>query len=166
MMREHGIPDQVVYEIGRQAETREVAFRALRPTGALVIPYLFLLADPKQRGERGAAIRRDLRKARTEVERRGACILELGTGRCSREPAERDAMYDDAVEALASGRMPADANSGRGRPAKVFTEIDVEKARAAWESRKLKTWAQVRDALPPGFSTSRAWSMFGPRESD
>ena len=70
-----------------------------------------------------------------------------------------------AIDALARGRHKTRQSDKRGRPAKSFTEDQWERARAAWESRKLRTWADVAAKLPKGMTPRDCWNKFGRRSN-
>ena len=141
--------------------TRAEVTRMMCKGRTLAIQHLFLLADPK--AKRGQS-RRDLWKAMDEIEKRGGVIWELYTGLKTSDRKERDQMMRDAVEALAKGRHKRSASDKRGRPVKEFSADEMKTAQAAWHNRKLKTWAQVKEALPAGFSLARAHKLWGARE--
>lgn len=133
---------------------------------AMAVRHLFLLADPKARGKRGARIE-DLWSAIHRIEERGGYLWELNTGRRSNDPQQRDAMIRDAIVALARGRHkrgPSDKR--RGRPKKDFSAAEWKQAYDAWRSRKVKTWAAVRAALPRGFTVDRAYEEWGARDDE
>ena len=160
-MERHGIEKYLV-EGGRKPKptgTRQDVTRMMTEGRTLAIQHLFLLADPAKR----ANMRRDLWRAIDEVEKRKGVIWELYTGLRSDDRKQRDEMMRNAVEALARGRHKRSAADKRGRPKKDFTPLQIEKAQQIWQSRRLKTWAAVKEQLPPGFTLARAYKLWGPR---
>jgi hypothetical protein len=57
---------------------------------------------------------------------------------------------------------PKDAVPRKRRP--VFTDADMAKAKAVWESRKYRTWQEAAAALPKGFTPERAYRIWGKRQ--
>ena len=51
----------------------------------------------------------------------------------------------------------------RGRRKMEFTPEQIEDARKVWESGEVKRWEDVSGLLPAGFTTDRAFKLFGPR---
>jgi hypothetical protein len=49
-------------------------------------------------------------------------------------------------------------------PTRTFTQEQTAQANAAWHNRKLKTWAQVKEKFPEGFTLARAYKLWGARE--
>lgn len=145
--------------------TRAELLRMVRPGTVVAIQHLFLFADPKTKRKRGGT-RADLWRAVDDVERRGGSFLELYTGLRSDTREGRDAMTRAAVESLARGRHKTGKGDKRGRPKKEFPAADLAKAKAAWESRKLKTWAAVQEKLPEGMTTRDCWNLWGSRNTD
>ena len=64
------------------------------------------------------------------------------------------------------GRHKTSKGDKRGRPAKTFTDAEWAKGKAAWDSRKLKTWADVQANLPERMTTKDLWQKFGPRNTE
>ena len=148
---------RIVVDEKRDGRNREDLVRMVRKGTVVALRHLFLLARPK-------GGRRDLWNAVDAIEARGGILWELYTGLRSDDKKQRDEMMRDAVEALAKGRHKRSAADKRGRPPMTFTPEEVEQAKAAWHNRKLKTWAQVQEKLPVGFSLARAHKLWGARE--
>lgn len=164
-MQQHGI-DRIIQEGGRKAfQTREELIRLARPGDVIAVHHLHLLADPTRKRKRGGT-RADLWKAIDEIEARGCILWELYTGLRSDTKEGRDRMTREAVDTLARGRHKTRATDKRGRPPKEFTEAEWAKAELAWNSRKLKRWADVQAKLPKGMTLKRAWQKFGPRNAE
>lgn len=157
---------KVVSEGGKKSSaTRADLFRMTRPGTVIAVQHLHLLADPRNKRKRGG-MRADLYRSMDEIEKRGGIIWELYTGFRTDTREGRDAMTRAAVETLARGRHKTRMSDKRGRPPKTFTEAQIEKARAVWESRKLRRWKDVAERLPKGMTLKRAWQMFGPRNTE
>lgn len=160
--------DRVLTEGGKRERrfqgTRSELLRMVRSGTAVAVLHLHLLADPKSKHKRGGA-RADLWRAVDEIERRGGHVWELYTDLRTDTKEGRDAMTRAAVEALARGRHKTHKGDKRGRPKKEFPAADLAKAKAAWESRKLKTWDEVEARLPEGMTTRHCWNLWGSRNS-
>lgn len=164
-MQQHGI-DRIIQEGGRKSfQTREELIRITRPGDVIAVQHLHLLADPTRKGKRGGT-RADLWKVIDEIEERGGILWELYTGLRSDTKQGRDTMTREAVDTLARGRHKTRHSDKRGRPPKEFTEAEWAKAELAWNSRKLKRWADVQAKLPKGMTLKRAWQKFGARNTE
>lgn len=75
-------------------------------------------------------------------------------------------MTREAVDTLARGRHKTRQSDKRGRPPKQFTEAEWAKAEAAWNSRKLKRWADVQAKLPKGMTVRHCWNKWGRRNTE
>lgn len=158
--------DRVLTEGGKRSHGNIAdLLRMVRPDTTVAIQHAFLLADPKTRRKRGGT-RASFWKAFDAIEQRGGVIWELYTGLKSDTREGRDAMTRAAVETLARGRHKTRASDKRGRPKKTFPAADLTKAKALWESRKLKTWADVEAKLPDGMTPRDCWNLWGSRNSD
>jgi hypothetical protein len=149
----------------RHTGTRDALLRMVRPGTTVAVLHLHLLADPKAKRKRGGT-RADLWRVIDEVERRGGTFWELYTDLRSDNREGRDRMTREAVETLARGRHKTRASDKRGRPKKPVSDADWAKAKALWESRKLKTWKDVKARLPKGVTTKDCWTRWGSRNSD
>lgn len=160
----------VHYVIGTDCQSWRDAIRSVRRGDVVAVMHLALLPDAKTRK---LIPSQDMRDALEAIERRGGSLVEAATGRRSSVASERAAMIADAARSLGSGGRSlsseqarangAKAGASRGRPAARFSDADMVRARAAWDSRKLATWADVAEALPEGFSVDRAYKLWGPR---
>jgi hypothetical protein len=161
LLREYGIPHDKIYTEGQQGETLEALIRSLRKCEAVAVTRAHILAPPKART--ADRPRRALWDAVHAIEAKGAVIVEVESGRTTANMVERDAMIADAIEQIThSGRTPRKRDVP-GRPPTIFTPETIEAARIVWENRKIATWGEVKEKLPKGFSTWRAYKMFGPR---
>jgi len=161
-MEAHNI-SRVLQEGGRQANgTMADLLRMVREGTTVAVLHAMLLADPRHDRKRGGS-RAAFWAALDGIEAKGGVIWELYTELRTDKPAERDRMTRAAIDALARGRHKTRQSDKRGRPAKRFTEAEWDKAQAAWESRKLKTWADVQAKLPKGMTARDCWNKFGAR---
>lgn len=162
----------VVLTIPDECATWRDAVRLVRRGDVVTIHWLQLIAEPKSPKVRHPAM--DMRDAIEEIERKGAVLTEVGTGRSTADAKQRAAMIADAAKSLGAGGRSlsseqarangAAAGDRRGRPKERFTEAEIEAARKVWESRKVATWHDAARLLPKGFTVYRAAKMFGPRE--
>lgn len=161
-MEAHSIK-RVLQDGGKQATgTLANLLPMVRDGTAVAVLHAMLLADPRHDRKRGGS-RAAFWAALDAIEARGGVIWELYTGLRTDKPAERDKMTRAAIDALARGRHKTRQSDKRGRPAKQFTEAQWEKAQAAWESMKLRTWADVQAKLPKGMTVRDCWNKFGRR---
>lgn len=151
----------------RDGDGMATLLKWLRPGEPTVIAVLHasLLADPRHKRKKGGT-RKAFWAALDAIEERGGIIWELYTGLRTDNREGRDKMTREAIDALARGRHKTSQSDRRGRPPKSFTEAQWEKARAAWESMKLKTWADVAPKLPKGMTPRDCWNKFGARSAD
>ena len=155
-----------IRELGRGLQIEAVA-RALRPGDVVGFVRFWVLIDVKavKRGKRKAAVLAAVEAF--EKEGREAVMHEIASGRVSSDRKQRTSMIADALEDVTKrgqGRRSAEnGNKSPGRPKAEFTEAQIEQAHRAWESRKLKTWNDVVEKLPKGFTPHRAYLMFGKR---
>lgn len=96
-----------------------------------------------------------------EVHERGGTLVEVSTGRSSRNRGQRQAMVKDAAKALRRGNRTPPTGRGRGRPKKEWATDDVAKAKVVWFSRDYVTNVAAAKYLPKGMTTKRAWQLFG-----
>lgn len=151
----------------RNAGSRADLLRMVRPGTTVAVLHLHLFADPRAKRKRGGT-RADLWAAVDAVEKRGGTFWELYTGLRSDTREGRDAMTRAAVDSLARGRHITSKGDKRraGRPRKDFTEAQWAKAKAAWDSRKLKRWVDVQEKLPEGMTCKDCWARWGARNSE
>lgn len=161
-LRSHGVPNDKIYTEGNGEESLDALIRSARKGEVIAVTRMHVLAPPK--GKTSDRPRVALWKALHAIEAKGAAILEVETGRSTAASnAERDEMIADAIEQIThSGRSPRKRDTP-GRPPVMFSPEDIEKARIVWADRGIATWGEVRERLPNGFSTWRAYKMFGPR---
>lgn len=137
-----------------------------RPGTVVELVHAFLLADPRMR-RRPGGMQADLRRAIAQLAERGAVVADLHSGLTTAKAGHKTALLALADAQISrSNRGQRSALNGaksRGRPRKVFPPEVLEQARVVWESRRLKTWADVKAKLPKGMTLRRAWQEFGPR---
>jgi hypothetical protein len=145
--------------------SRDALLRMVRPGTVVAILHLHLLADPKSKRKRGGT-RADLWSCIDAIENKGGTFWELYTGLRSDNREGRDRMTREAVETLARGRHKTRASDKRGRPAKTWPENVLAKNKAAWESRKYKTWAEAEAHFIGGMEARDAWKLWGRRDTE
>jgi len=163
-MADHSIA-RVLQEGGKQPRgDLETLLRMLRPGERTVVAVLhaLLLANPRDKRKKGGT-RKAFWTAFDAIEAKGGIVWELYTGLRTDSREGRDKMTRAAIDALARGRHKTSQSDRRGRPPKTFTDAQWEKAEAAWNSRKLTTWADVQEKLPKGMTVRDCWNRFGRR---
>jgi hypothetical protein len=127
------------------------------------VRHLFLFAEPKARKRGGW--RKDLLDFMGRVEDKGAVIKDVDLQLTTEKPSHRSAMVLQAIEQLASnGRTVHLKGKRSGRKATNFTAEDTARAELVWSNvKKFPTWGDVEKALPEGFTTARAYKLFGKR---
>lgn len=147
-----------------EGETLADAISGLRRGDVLAVVWAHVLTPPrksyrdKPRDALWTAIR--------AIEKRGATIFEVETGRSTSIQAERDGIIRDAIEHLTSaGRAAAGRKNGRkskGRPVDEVEPDEIERARVAWFDLRHETNEAARLAGPAGWSDYRYRKHFGP----
>jgi hypothetical protein len=127
------------------------------------VRHLFLFAEPKARKRGGW--RKDLLDFMGRVEDKGAVIKDVDLQLTTEKPSHRSAMVLQAIEQLASnGRTVHLKGKRQGRKATAFDVAALRDAKASWRNVKdYPTWGDVAKALPEGFTTARAYKLFGKR---
>lgn len=143
----------------------DTLLRMAAPGRLVAVQHAHLLANPDKRGVKGGT-RQDFRRIWDALHAKGAVIWELYTNRRTDRGADREAIAFDAVEALALGRHKTRASDKRGRPAKTFSPKAWEVGKSRWDSRHIKTWAQVEKGLVEGMKARDLWEEYGPRNDD
>ena len=148
-------------------DARTHMLNTLRQGDVVKARHLLLLAEPKKL--RTDNPRRDLWAIISQIEERGATLLEVSTGRTSANPRERDGMIADAIERLTRGsraynRKQAQAHGKLGgRPKKDVAKGEAD-ARLLWFDPKLDDRDKLRRLLRlTGWSVSRCYKEFGGR---
>jgi hypothetical protein len=128
------------------------------------VRHLFLLAEPKARKRRGGW-RKDLLDFMGRVEDKGAIIKDVDLQLTTEKPSHRSAMVLQAIEQLANnGRTVHLKGKRTGRKPSAFSADNLRDAKATWRNVKdYPTWGDVAKALPEGFTTARAYKLFGKR---
>jgi hypothetical protein len=127
------------------------------------VRHLFLFAEPKARKRGGW--RKDLLDFMGRVEDKGAIIKDVDLQLTTEKPSHRSAMVLQAIEQLASnGRTVHLKGKRQGRKVTSFDAAAMRDAKASWRNVKdYPTWGDVAKALPEGFTTARAYKLFGKR---
>jgi hypothetical protein len=94
----------------------------------VAVKRLALFADPKHLRHKGG-MRHSMRAAVEALERAGATILELDTGRRRDDPSVREAMMLDAIDQLSRSRYKS---QNIGRPRKEWTPEQLTIMRLHW----------------------------------
>lgn len=94
----------------------------------VAVKRLALFADPRHLRHKGG-MRHSMRSAVEALERAGATILELDTGRRRDDPAVREAMMLDAIDQLSRSRYKSNKI---GRPRKEWTPEQLTIMRLHW----------------------------------
>ena len=124
--------------------------------------YVYGLAMvPTRRGEDELSPSAQVREFLIEIHDRGGTVVEVSTGRNSRNRSQRQAMTKDAVKALRRGNRSAPTGRGRGRPKDEFTAEQIAEAKKVWFSRDYATNVIAAKYLPKGFNSKRAWTLWG-----
>lgn len=162
---------EVVYSIPDECATWRDAVRLVRRGDTVLVELIQLLPEPKSRAVTHPAM--DGRDAIEEIERRGGCVVETATNRSTSDQKQRRELISDMAKSVGAGGRSlsseqarangALAGSKRGRPKTEFTPEQIAAAKTVWESRKITSWGEAAEMLPPGFSVYRARKMFGPR---
>lgn len=94
----------------------------------VAVKRLMLLADPAFPRSKGG-VRQSMREAVQAIEKAGATILELDTGRRRDDPAVREAMMLDAINELSRTRRRHEVP---GRPRRTWSPEQLELMRTHW----------------------------------
>lgn len=94
----------------------------------VAVKRLMLLADPSFHRSKGG-VRQSMREAVLAIEKAGATILELDTGRRRDDPAAREEMMLDAYDDLGRTRRKHEVP---GRPRRTWTPEQMEIMRMHW----------------------------------
>lgn len=127
----------------------------------VAVKRLMLLADPKHPRQWGG-VRQSMREAVQAIEKAGATILELDTGRRRDDPAVREDMMLDAINDLSRTRREHEVP---GRPRRVWSPEQETIMRLHWfdlrhETNKSAAKAVQRDGVPA--SVSMIFKKLGP----
>lgn len=161
-------PLRILQEGGKESNgSLSEVIRMLRKGCVLAVQHGLLLSDPTRDRQLGGS-RQSFFDSFDGIEERGAHVWELYTDLRTNTKAGRDKFTRATIEALARGRHKTRRSDKRGRPslADMFTDAQWDAAQAKWESRKLKTWADVQAKLPAGMTVHHCYARFGKRETD
>lgn len=152
---------QWIVELGRVVPKswRDVA-NVVRDGDTVYIYGLALV--PTKRGDDDLPPSAQVSEFLIEVHDRGGTVVEVATGRNSRDKTQRRAMTTDALKALRRGTRAAPTTRGRGRPRKEFTEDQLAAAKKAWLSPDYVSNEAAARHFPKGFTARRAWELWGP----
>jgi hypothetical protein len=139
-----------------------------RPGDVIEFVRVFLLADPRKKNVVGG-MKANLKAAiALLVDKRQGIISDVDTGLTTETPGHRKAIMalaEDQIGRSNKGLKSAlNGAKSKGRPVADFTSQEVKNAKAAWRNVKdYPTWEDVAKALPEGFTTARAYKLFGKR---
>lgn len=157
-LREAGA--QWIVEIGKNAKSWREVVREVHP-GDTVRVYA-LSSIPTKRGDDELSPSAQVADFLIEVHERGGTVVEVLTGRNSRDRKARRGMIADAQKAIKRGsRALPPTGRGRGRPKTEWPADDVAKAKAVWFSRDYVSNVAASKHLPKGMTAKRAWQLFG-----
>jgi Asp-tRNA(Asn)/Glu-tRNA(Gln) amidotransferase A subunit family amidase len=114
--------------------------RRVKQGDVVAVKRLALLADPRQK-RRPGGVRQALYKAVDDLEAAGAFVVELDTGRSTKNARERDLMLRDAVDELSRTRY---GSRKIGRPARQWSPEQMTIMRLHWHDIRHAT---NRDAI-------------------
>lgn len=136
------------------------AVRSVRP-GDEVRVYALVLV-PTERGSDDLPPSGQPAEFILEVHQRGGSVIEVKTGRNSRDAKDRRAMIADAVRSLRSGgrKLPA-SGLPAGRPAKKYSAKALEHNERVWTSRDYATNETAERHMLEGMTATQAWRMWG-----
>lgn len=157
-LREAGA--QWIVEIGHLVKSWRDVAKVVRP-GDTVYFYALSLV-PTKRGEDGLSPSTQIADCLIEIHSRGGSVVEVYTGRRSKDATQRKAMLADARKALKRGsRSLPPTGRGRGRPSKEFPLETIAAAKEVWFSRDYATNLIAAKYLPKGINYKWAWRLFG-----
>jgi CTP:molybdopterin cytidylyltransferase MocA len=149
--------------------SREDVEKLVRSGTIVELVHAFLLADPARKRTAGG-MRADFRAALARLEKRGAVVMDVDAGICSKK--HRRALLALVDSDLArSNRGAKSATNGalsKGRPPAAFTMAQLKEARAIWRNTKdFPAWGDAQRAFDeevPGFTTARAFKLWRGRQ--
>jgi hypothetical protein len=139
-----------------------------RPGDVIELVHVFLLADPRKKHVAGG-MKANLKAAiALLVDKRQGIISDVDAGLTTEKAGHRNAMMalaEDQIGRSNKGlRSALNGAKSKGRPVASFTSQEVKNAKATWRNVKdYPTWGDVAKALPEGFTTARAYKLFGKR---
>ena len=135
--------------------------RRVKQGDAVAVKRLALLADPRQK-RRPGGMRQALYKAVDDLEAAGAFVIELDTGRSTKNARERDMMLRDAIDELSRTRY---GSRKIGRPARQWSPEQRTIMRLHWFDIRHATNADAVEAMRAdgldGITASIAMKLLG-----
>lgn len=123
--------------------------------------YVYGLAlVPTKRGDGELPPSVQVREFIIEVHDRGGTVVEVSTGRNSRNRSQRQAMVKHAVKGLRRGNRSPRTDKPRGRPKTEWPDDVLAKAKLVWFSRDYQTNVIAEKHLPGGMTMKQAWTLF------
>jgi hypothetical protein len=139
-----------------------------RPGTVIELVHVFLLADPRKKRVVGG-MKADLKAAIAKlVDKRGGVLVDVDAGLTTEKEGHRKALMalaEDQIGRSNKGLKSAlNGAKSQGRPRASFNAYELKNAKATWRNVKdYPTWGDVAKALPEGFTTARAYKLFGKR---
>jgi hypothetical protein len=151
-----------------KAVTLDELAKFTRPGTVIELVHVFLLADPRKKNVKGGMKASLAAAIALLVDKRGGVISDVDAGLTTEKAGHRKAMMalaEDQIGRSNKGlRSALNGAKSKGRPAEKFHAAELKNAKAAWRNVKdYPTWGDVAKALPEGFTTARAYKLFGKR---
>lgn len=151
---------QWIVTVGGTPKTWREAVNAVRQGD--VVHVLALSLVPTKRGADELPPSAQVGDFIIEVHERGGYVVEVHTGRVSKDRAQRRAMVKEAVKTVQRGtRVLPKTGRPRGRPKTEFPPEVVARAREVWFSLDYATNVIAAKHLPKGITAKKAWELFG-----
>ena len=148
-----------IVEVGKAPETWREAVRAVRDGDTVYIYALSIV--PTKRGDDDLTPSAQVVDFLSEVHERGGYVVEVYTGRNSKDKAQRAAMKAEGVKAVRAGtrKLPKSGRSRCRPPVDWSDEVKAE-AKRVWFSRDYPTNKIAAKHLPKGVTAKKAWEWF------
>ena len=143
-----------IVEIGILPKTWREALSAVRNGDTVYVYALSFL--PTKRGQDELMPSAQVADFLMEVHERGGTVVEVVTGRNSRDRKQRRGMIGDAVKELKRGtRRPPSTGKAAGRPKTEWPSEDVrQQAIAIWKSPDFATRLAATKNMPKGVNST------------
>ena len=153
-----------VVQLGKDGATMQDVVKMATGGRTFVFVRAFLAADPRHKHQRGGLMQ-SFDKLHAMLTKRGAEIEDLDAGVGSKQlRALRAVVREDIARSNQGAKSALNGERSKGRPRAKFNAYELKDAKAAWRNVKdYPTWGDVAKALPEGFTTARAYKLFGKR---